>query len=298
VVIGVSLICYAEDTPPDQSLERRFIERNIEISEWFDRMADGLDLFLVGRRITNQKNQTRVQFENDSYTQEATAFKDTVSIGIYPRFPNLEKYWALKFTSYDEKEESRNETSNYFNPSSRRQNYGATVAWYRHFGRIKTSFEPRVELQSPIRISHSLAFESVANFEKFEFNPKVEFYASARRGVGTAQKLNWNFFLTKKYNLTFINEGDYVDRDRTYSVGNGVALGQIISRRTNFSYGFNVYSNNRSNYHLDSYVTSVSWNELVYRKIFDYTITPYMQFSKGDHFRRRFGMIANLRLNF
>lgn len=287
-----------EQVNPPTTLKQRLIQRNIEISKWFDGVADGIDLFLVGKRVTKEQNKTRVTVENITNSLESHSLKNNTSLGVYPRFPNLEKYWALKFTTYDEKVDSRNIKNSYINQAPRRKNYGATAAWYRKFGDIRTSFEPRIELEDPLRISHSLAFESVANYENYEFNPKLEFYAHARRGPGFFEALNFHYFLGKRWTLTVINEGDYQDKTHFFSVNNGFSLANVASKKTIVSYAFIVNSINRPNYHLDSYVASVSYNEWVYKRIFDYTITPYLQFLRAESFRGQIGASLNLRLSF
>ncbi len=282
----------------EPNFEQRMIQTNIQVSEWFDGVAEGIDLFLVGKQKTRDRNQTRVTLEHTTYSFEDRSLKNNFSLGIFPRFPNLEKYWALKFTSYDEKETRRGARANYVGQTRRRQNYGATAAWYRKIGNVRTSFEPRIELQDPLRISHSLSFDSSAQFENFEIRPKLELYASARRGPGFYQGLNFNYFLSKIYTLSLINQGDYVDNTRTLSVNNGISLAHDVSKKTSMSYTFMTTSINRPNYHLDGYTVSVSFNEMVYKKIFDYTITPYVEFLKANSFTGQVGGILNLRLMF
>lgn len=285
-----------EPLPP--TMEQKMIKRNIEISEWFDGIADRIDLFLVGKKVTRAPNETRVTLEDATYAFERKSLRNHLSIGVFPRFPNLEQYWALKFTSYDEKEDRRDVKNNYVNQNSRRKNYGATVAWYRKFGSVRTSFEPRIELQDPLRISHSLTFDSIANFEYYELHPKLELYASARRGPGFFEAFDITYFINKKWTLTMINEGDYLDKQRLFRANNGFSLANTLTRRSTLSYGLIFSSINRPNYHLDSYTTSVSYNEMVYKKIFDYTITPYLQFTRANKFRSEAGGVLNLRLQF
>jgi hypothetical protein len=308
LLIGISGICSfarAVKSPNDvpvgplpKTMEDKLINRNIEISDWFDGVAEGLDLFLVGEKVTRTRNQSRITVEHTTYSMEHRSIREHFSIGIYPRLPNLEKYWALKFTNYDENEERRNIKNNYISRSARRDNYGATVAWYRKLGKVRTSFEPRIELRDPIRISHSLNFSSISTFGKYEFNPKLEFYTSASKGVGFFEAFNINYFIKKRWTLTLINEGDYLDFTRTYTVNNGFSLGNNLTNKKTLSYGFIVTSNNRPNYHLDSYVASISYNEIIYKKIFDFTVTPYLEFLRAKSFKGQVGGVLNLRLQF
>jgi hypothetical protein len=284
--------------PLPATMEQKLIKRNIEISEWFDGIAESIDLFLVGKKVTRAPNETRVVIEDTTYSLEHTKIRNHVSIGVFPRFPNLEKYWALKFTSYDEKEDRRDVKNNYVSRNPRVRNYGATVAWYRKFGAVRTSFEPRIELQDPLRISHSLTFDSVANLGTYELHPKLELYASARRGPGVFEAFDIAYFIDKKWTLTLINEGDYLDKTHLYTVNNGFSLANTLTRKSTLSYGLIFTSLNKPNYHLDSYVTSVSYNEMIYKKIFDYTLTPYVQFTRSKGFKGEIGCVLNLRLQF
>lgn len=282
----------------EATLEQTLIDQNILISEWFDGVAESIDFFLVGEKSTKNQNQTRITVENTSYSRESEDLRNNTSIGVFPRFPNLEKYWALKFTTYDEKEARRGIKENFVNKTTRRKNYGATVAWYRKFGSVRTSFEPRIELQDPLRISHSLTFDSSAKFEEYEIRPKLELYTSARRGPGFFEALDFVFFLNKDWTLTLINQGDYLDQTRTYTANNGFSIGHEISKKSVISYGLIFSSTNRPNYHLASYVASVSFNEILYKKVLDYTITPYLEFSETQSFKGEVGGVLNIRLTF
>jgi hypothetical protein len=284
--------------PEEPTLEEKLIQRNVRISQWFDGLAEGLDLFFVGKRLTREKNKTRVTLENITFSEESRNLKNNFVLGIYPRFPNLEKYWALKMTSFDEREYRRAASNNFSRQPNRTTNYGATAVWYRRFGSVRTSFEPRIEFQNPVRISHSVSFESVANFDSFVVNPRLELYASSRKGPGVFQALYFNFNLGQKWSLTQINEGDYLDKARLFSVNNGFSFGQLLSQKSTLSYNFFINSLSRPQYHLHGYTVSVSYNELVYKNVFDYTVTPYMEWTRPYKYRGRVGAVVNLRLIF
>lgn len=283
---------------PGPNLEQQMIDQNIQISEWFDGVAESVDLYIVGKKVSKDRNESRVTIENTTYSRERKKLTNNTSIGVFPRFPNLEKYWALKFTTYDEKENRRGIKNNYIDRSVRRKNYGATLAWYRRLGRVRTTFEPRIELQDPLRISHSISFDSKADFGTYEMRPKFELYASARRGPGFYEALDFNFFLAKDWTLTLINQGDYLNQTRTFTANNGFSLGHEVSKKSSLSYGLIFNSNNRPNYHLQGYVASVSFNEMVYKKIFDYTISPYLEFLRENSFKGKVGAVLNLRVTF
>lgn len=287
-----------EDAKPKRDLKKTFIATNIAISDWFDSAADGLDLFLIGTRVTQDKNKTRFKVDNNTYSVEGEDLRNFTGVGILLNLPNVEKYWQLKFTSYDEQEENRDVRRNYLRQTPREQNYGATVGVFRKLGKIRTAFEPRIELSDPLKISHSLQFESVADMKKYKINPKLEFFASASRGLGTYQRINFNFELSRKWNLTFINEGEYQEKIRFYNVTNGFSFGHFLSDRQAMSYTVLAISNNRPNYHFDSLNFSIAWSEILYKNMLSYQFVPNYELAKANGFRGRAGATFTLSLNF
>lgn len=282
----------------EESLEKQLIDSNIAISNWFDSMAEGLDLFLVGKKLTKEKNASYIKIENTSSQMEGEGFSNSSSFNINLRLPNLEEYWQLKFTSYDEKEENRNVRSGYLRQTQREKNLGATVGLFRKLGHVKTSFLPRIGLQDPLKVSQTLRFESVADLKTYQVNPKLEFYANADNGTGIFWNLNFNFTLNKVLSFTLLNEANYEDKAHLYSAGNGFSLGQFVTPSSTIAWALTFNSNNRPSYHLESYVVSIAWNQLLYKKILDYQIIPHLDFSKEFSFRGRTGLIFNLNLTF
>ena len=135
--------------------EKILIQGNINISEWFDSAAEGLDLFLVGKRVTKRKNESNLRVENTTTSSEGQAVVNSWGISVNPRLPNLEEYWHLKFATYDEREDQRNAKNSYLRQTPRQRNYGATVGLFKKLGSVRTAFQPRIELQDPLRISNS-----------------------------------------------------------------------------------------------------------------------------------------------
>lgn len=282
----------------NRTTQQKMIDKNIEISNWLDGVADGIDLFLVGKRITKAKNETNIKLENSSYLIDGEGFRNASSINVNLRLPNLEEYWQLKFTSYDEKEESRNLQKGYLRQSPREQKYGATIGLFRKLGNVRTSFQPRIALEDPLKVSHSLRFESVADYETYKINPKLELYADASKGPGIYWNLNFNFPINLVYSLTLLNDANYEDKIHTYTANNGFSVGQVWSDTSSLAYNLIFASVNRENYHLDSYTASVTWSQLVYKKILDYQVTPLVIFSNARSFVAQPGIVFTFNLNF
>lgn len=291
-----------EDPPGEETymeaFERTFIDSNVVISNWFDGIAEGIDLFLVRKKVTDEPSKINAKLINSSYLIEGQGYRNTTSLSVSPRLYNLEKYWSLKFTTYDDVEDTRGVRRGYLRQRPRDQQYGATVGLFRRLGAIRVAFQPRIELQDPLQVSHSLGFESVADLKAFKINPKLEFYASAAKGTGTFHSLNFNFILTDIFSLTLINEGDYEDKLHRYSVTNGISVGQFLTDLSSLTYTALVYSNNRDNYHIEGYNISVSWYRLIYNKIMDVQLVPNLDFTREDSFRGRAGLTLHLTVYF
>lgn len=280
----------------DESFETRMLRKNREWSEMFDGMAEGIDVYLIGKKVTKRKNETSIAIENSTYIEKGGAH-NTSTLNADIRLPNVEDYWQLKFTSYDEQADRRGVKRGTYRQNPRPQNYGASLGLTQSLGRVKTIFQPRVELKNPLRIAHSLIFESVADLKTYVVNPKFEFFANPEKGTGVFLAVNTNFILDETYSLLWINDGEYEENRNLLTTNNGLSLLQIISDSSSFSYGLFINSNSRPNYHLNSYSFSIAWSQMIYRNILDYQIIPHLDFSTS-HFAGTPGLIININLTF
>jgi hypothetical protein len=281
-----------------KTLEQRLIQSNISISEWFDSTAEGIDLFLAGKKVTTKKNESHFRIENSTFSTEEENLRNTSSLSVILRLPNLEEYWQLKFSSYDEAEEKRNVQKSYLRNAPRERSYGASLGLFRKLGAVRAAFQPRIDLSDPLQVSHSLSFESVADMTDYTLNPKFELFAVPDKGTGFFIALNANFSISPGYSFTLINNGEYEDRKHQYSTGNGFSLGQAVDSRSSISYSLIFNSNNRDNYHLESYALAVAWSHMIYRRILDYQLVPHLDFAKTKEFKGVSGIVFTLNLNF
>jgi hypothetical protein len=293
----------AEGTPAppstgEESFEKTFIHSNIAISEWFDGVAEGIDLFLAGKRLTKKKNETSVKLESSTFYKEHENVSNSGSVNVNLRLPNVEEYWQLKFTDYDETKERDTAARGDLRKTPRERNYGATVGLFQKLGNVRMAFQPRVGLQDPLRVSQSLTFESVADVDNYRVNPKLEFFGNPDDGTGTFVALNFNFNISKVHTLTVINDGEYKSKPHVFSATNGISIGQVRTKTTSISYNLYFDSNNREEYHLETYTVSVSWNHLIYKRILDYQLSPYLEFAKGRGFAGVSGVTLTVNLNF
>ncbi len=294
----------AEENPaakvPEKTdtLEKQFIDSNIAISNWLDRVAEKIDLFLVGKKVTTKKNESSVRLQNSTFISEGHSLINSFSIGFNPRFPNLEEFLQVKFTQNEDRNATRTAVSNSSNVNQTEKNYSATSNLFQRMGSIQTTFQPRIALGNPLKISHSLNFESAVHFRSAIFNPKVELFADADKGVGFYDAANFQFKLSPIYNLTLINDGEYLDRVHSYTVNNGFAIGQVINDRVNFAYSLVFTSKNQPSYHLENYVLAFAWNQQYYKKILDIQFIPQLDFEKVYGYKGTAGFTFNFTVNF
>ncbi len=282
----------------NSSFEKSFIDTNIVVAEWFDGVAEGLDLFLAGKRLTNKKNETSVKLESSTFFKERQDPQNSGSINLNLRLPNVEEYWQLKFTSYDETKEKGGAERGNLRKAPRERNYGASVGLFQKLGDVRMAFQPRLALQDPLKVSHSLVFESVADLKTYRVNPKLEFFGNPDDGTGVFIALNLNFALSKVHSLTVINDGEYKSKLHLFSGTNGLSIGQVRTKTTSISYNLFFDSNNKDNYHLEAYTVSVAWNHLIYKNILEYQISPYYEFPREKNFTGVPGLTFTVSLNF
>lgn len=289
-------------TPPARAqlsaFEKELIQSNIDLSEGLDSFAEGLDIFLTGRKVTKAQNKTNVVISNSTYHSEGQSVKNSTHLDVNLRLPNLEEYWQLRFTSYDENEEDRGVEKTYFRRSPRAENYGASLGLFKKFGNIRTIFRPRVKLQDPLQISYILRFETDADLKSYRIKPRLEFFAHPDKGTGVFTAFNIDLLFSPAYSLTFLNEGEYQDFRNIFSASNGLSLAQILTRKTAMIYSFVFQSNSRPDYHLQSYVASVGWNQVVYKRVLETRLVPYLDFSKERSFKGNAGISFNVALIF
>ncbi len=289
----------AQEKPPTVTWEQRAIEGNIVVSEWLDSVAEFLDLFVAGRKVTNERNKTSVRIENASVWKEGEGYSNSTGFNVNLRLPNVEEYWNLKFTSYDEERERRASENAQYRQRPREQNYGATIGFFQRLGNVRTSFQPRIELQDPLKVSHSLAFDTTANMtSRTQFNPKIEFFAASDRGTGVYNQLNFGIQLNKIYSMSLINQSTYEDKQHLFTVSQGIAFSRQVMRDAGISYSLFFNSDNQMAYHLASYSFAVSWSQILYKNILDYNVTPHLDFPLHSSFTGRTGINFNVNLKF
>ncbi len=301
VVVFICTQAVAEDEKKpeaDWSWQQAFIRSNLYASQVFNGLAEKIDLFLSRRDKTEHRNETSVRIVNSTNSSEGQPVTNLTNLNINLRLPNLEEYWQVKFSSYDDSEESRGVQKGYLRQTPREKNYGATIGLFKKLGNVRTSFQPRIELQDPLRVSHSIRFESVADLKTYEVNPKLEFFGTPDKGTGIFGAINLKFQLSNYYTLAVINEGEYQEKLALFSSNSGLSFMQSVGENSSLSYNIFFNSNSRPAYHLEAYSLSVSWSEVIYKKILDYQIVPHLDFPYSNSFKGIAGVTLNIGLNF
>ena len=287
-----------KDLPPSD-FEEGLVTTDKVISEWFNSVTEGVDIFLVGKKMIKKPGKkSEIVLSNSVYSRESHNFTNLTSISVNPRFPNLEAYWNLKFSAYDDNAIGNRSQGGYARQTPQDKKYAATVGLFRKLNNIRLAFQPRIELQDPLKVSHFLTAETVIDYKKYQVNPKLQAFADATLGTGTAQALNFNFPIDSVYSFAWLNEGEYLERIHKYSVTNGFSIGQILTDTKNLSYGISFFSNNQPNYHLDAYSLSVTWTEILIKNLLDYQLTPHLDFVRDENFHGFVGLIFELNLRF
>lgn len=298
-VLFCGVTAQAQNQTPTESWEQKAIESNIRVSRWFDSVAEYVDLFVAGRRVTTRRNETNVRIENSSVYKEGEGYNNSTAFNFNLRLPNVEEYWSLKFTSYNEEEERRSGENAQYRQRPRDKNYGASIGFFRKLGNIRAAFQPRVELSNPLKVSHSLAFDTTTDInDRAQFNPKIELFAGSDRGTGVFDQLNFGVQLNPIYSLSIVNQSTYEDKTHNFVVAQGVSVGRQVIKNGGIAYSLFFNSDNRTTYHLVSYSVATTWSHLLYSKILDYNISPHVDFAKELSFTGRFGLNFNVNLQF
>ncbi|MCC2678386.1 MAG: hypothetical protein K0R29_962 [Pseudobdellovibrio sp.] len=288
-----------EATEEEFNFEESFLKTDSVVSDWFNSVTEGVDIFLVGKKmVKKQKSKSEIVVTNTMYSRESQNLTNLTGVSINPRFPNLEAYWNLKFSTYDDTAIGNRPQGGYARQTPQEKKYAASLGLFRKLNKVRLAFQPRIELQDPLKVSHFLTLESLADFKKFQVNPKFQIFADASLGTGSFQALNFNFPLTDVYSIAQLNEGEYQERIHRFSVTNGVSLGQILNERQTLTYGISLYSNNQPTYHLDAYSFSVAWAHIIYKNLLDYQLVPHLDFVRDENFHGFVGLIFELNLRF
>lgn len=257
-----------------------------QIAETIDQTAENIDVRLAGKKYTKKKNASSVSVKQLTVWREGGDLNNSTSFGINIRLPNLERRWQVRFSSYDEEEEQRDQQAKRFRTRPRENNPGAALLFFKRLGKIKTVFQPRLEIKDPLAMSYILRFESDAGTERFRINPRADFFAHPEYGTGQYFRLNFSFNLAERWELTLINDEEYRERTNFLNVNHGVSLDHALSDDKGVAFSVIANSVNLGGgYHLNQYTFSPAYAQELAEDRLRFVLATFLAFGKGEAFK-------------
>ena len=273
------------------------INTDIAIAETIDDLAESLDLFLAGKKESKEKNESTARIIMYGSRAEGGVKSEAVNLDLSLRLPNFEEYWQLKFTTV-ESNDFQSLDKNRAGAAPGQKKYVASLGFFDQLGRIKTSFQPRIELSDPLQSSYVLEFSNTVKKNKYHFRPRLKFFADSEKGTGESASFNVDFQLKRSVAYRMIIEQQYLDLLGLFSTNMGPELLVSLSEKTGLSTSLTFYSTNRPSYHLDHYLALYTIRHEVHKKILYAQISPSLIFPKDHGFKGVAGVSLTIELIF
>jgi len=279
------------------TIEDTMLDAGDDIAGGVDWAAEKLDLFLARRKYSNKPNKTQAKVTQLVTYSEGGHIKTSTDFGVNLRLPNLEKRWQLRFTTYDEEEESRDLQQRTLRTAPRERRYGAGLAFWRKLGNVRMAFQPKLELKDPLEVSHVLRFESESETKGVRLRPRFELFA--RPDKGTGEYFGFDFVIERgKWEFSLRNEEEYRERGNFFRAGHGVVVDYAINDRRGVNMAVVTDSNNRPSYHLHDIRWSTGYGQVIYKDRLRYSVSPFLSFGKNRNFKGEAGITLNVTLIF
>jgi len=306
--ILITLVCLAvlppralAEQPPTtrQKMVKAADKAGDRVARAIDSTATRIDLYLAGRKYTRKKNTSSISIKQLMVATEGGNQTHSTSFGINLRLPNLEKRFQVRFSSYDEEAESRDLRQRRFRTRARENDPGAALLFFRKLGKVKTTFQPRLELKDPLEMSYLLRFESDAGQGPVRVNPKLDLFADPEKGTGQYFQLNFSYDLSPRWEVSLLNEEEYRQRGNFLNVNHGIAFDYSIDDNKGSGLSFSTNSINRGGgYHLESYTVSPAFGHELSADRLRYVVATFLTFAKPEAFKGNAGMSAQLEVIF
>lgn len=271
------------------------LEENKRISQHIDIMAQDLDIILAGKRVVKAPNRSSVVVRNQFSASEGGVYSFQPHLDVNLHLPNLEERLKLRFTSYDEIDESRGVNRNRVRTTPRNRNIGAGVFIRQLLGSFVVEYQPRLEFPGQFQLSQYLKFATTSSNSFVSFNPEIQLYARADRGVGEFMALNTDWPIYNSLVFTFVNEEQYQDRDNLLTTNHGGILGWDYNDLMSQNISLIFESRSRPHFNLDRYTLAFGFFHRLYKNVVHYTVVPYLAFPRALDFRGSPGI--NFELN-
>lgn len=276
-----------EDKPNFAERTIRTVDKTADsFAEIIDKNADRIDIALAGKKYTKAKNNSSITIKQLIVSNEGGVLRNSTAFGINLRLPNLEKRWQVRFSSYDENEEARNLQERRFRTRPRENKPGAALLFFRKLGKVKTTFQPRLELKDPLAMSYLLRFESEGTIAPIRINPRLDLFADPLRGTGEYFHLNFSYTLAPRWELSLLNEEEYRERTNGLNVNHAIALDHALADDKGIGISFVTNSVNLgSPYHLNSYSISTAYAQELAENRLRFVAATFLTFTKPEAFK-------------
>jgi hypothetical protein len=292
-------LCTASHAEEEQkSFEQRALETGDRIQQRIKKTAESIDITLAGKKYTKKVNPSQLEIRYLTSWSEGGKFSSSPDFGLDLRLPNVEKRWQLRFSSYDEEQESHDVTNERISTRPRARNYGAGLFFFEQLGRVKTSFLPRFQLTSPLKATYTLRFEANSDTKPVRIVPKVDLYADSTKGTGEFAQLEFRSDLSDKLNLSFVSTEEYHQRDVFFTTQHVLTFDYLLNDAQAIGHSIAFISNNTGAFHLDTVTFGFPFTQRIYPKRLTAGLSPFWTFVKSVHFKGKAGISLTLDLIF
>jgi hypothetical protein len=292
------------------SVQEKWIERNHQVSKYFDSLARELDYLLSGQR-TNERNETQLTVAAFADASEVRGVEPDAHINLDLNLPAFEEEMKLRLSSFDAEDEFEGLARNRTNARPQQQKLGTSVAVGRNISGVKVIFRPRVELRDPLLTSFLLKFTHSLKGWLFNVHSQVRLLTHSRDGVGQSAHIYFERPLSQSSLFRWFNEQQYLDQFNLFSVAQGLMVLHKASDKLALSYTVSFNSQNRSTgteffvpevsytgYHLNSYQFIFSFHHKLFSNVLHYQVSPSLNFYKDLRFRGDPGILLRTELIF
>lgn len=269
------------------TIEDRLIAESEAVSKKIEGTVERFDLYAANRKYVDEPNRSRVAIHNNFSLREGGVRTYAPHLGVHLHLPNLQKKLQLRFSTYDQDLESRGINKSRYRPLPKEPVYTGGLALFQGLGKIKTEFRPLVEFEKKATTSYLFRFWTTLEHGAFSIEPEGQLFARSDTGTGQYVGLNFGYQLNASNGLTLLNEEQYTDGDNTLLTNHGIKWGHQYNDLMSFQNSLIFETNNRSAYHLETYVYRLTFEHMLRENLLHYSFTPYLTYEKSELFQPR-----------
>jgi hypothetical protein len=264
------------------------------LEQQIDSTAQQIDLALAGKKYTREKNESSIKLKQLVSFHEVNGFTNSTDVEVNLRLPNLEKRFQARFSTYNQDEEERQSRRQPVRTTPREKSPGAGLLFFQELGNVRTTFQPQLQLKDPLFVSYRLRFESNAKQKKTSFSPKLELFANPEKGTGELVEIWFKHQLTKQVNTTVQVSEEYSDYQNLLVANQRLSFGYPLSDLDGLGLSGSLYSQNQPVYHLESITASLGYSRIAIKDRLEFSISPFLEWSKPNAFHGYAGISLNV----